>query len=53
MSEDDLDIWERVLGQNISAAGTSAKRIDIIDGITSKCPETGSRYANRVAGVPI
>ena len=53
MSEDDLDIWERLLEQNISAAGGSAKTIEIIDGITSKCPEIGPRYANLLAGVRI
>lgn len=55
MSEADLDIWERALGQNISAAaaGTSAKTIGILDVITGKCPEISPRYANCVAGVPI
>ena len=46
MSEDDLDVWERVLEQNISAADTPAKTIGVIDAITSKCPEIGPRYVN-------
>jgi hypothetical protein len=44
MSEDDdLDVWERVLEQNIS---TSAKAIDVINAITSECPEIGPRYVD-------
>ena len=54
MSEDDLDIWERVLEQNISALDASAKTIGVIDAITSKCPEIGPRYVCLlVAGVLI
>jgi hypothetical protein len=46
MSEDDLNIWERVLEQVFSAVDTSAKAVDIIDEITTKCPAIGSRYVS-------
>jgi len=51
MCEDDLDIWERALDQNLSAATKSTK--DIIDTITSKCPEIGPRYVSYVVSVRI
>jgi hypothetical protein len=51
MSEDDLDIWERALDQNLSVATKSTK--DIIDTITSKCPEIGPRYVNYAVSVRI
>lgn len=53
MSEDDLDIWERVLERNLSAVATSAEIVDIVDGITSKCPEIGPRYASGVVSILI
>jgi hypothetical protein len=53
MSEDDLDIWERALDQNLSAATKSTKAVDIIDTITSKCPEIGPRYVNYLVSVRI
>jgi hypothetical protein len=51
MSEDDLDIWDRVLEQSRSAADTSTKTIDILEGVASKCPEIGPRYASYVESV--
>ena len=53
MSEDDLNIWGRALDQNLSAATKSTKAIDIIDTITSKCPEIGPRYVKYVVSVHI
>ncbi|KAH9977578.1 hypothetical protein BJV74DRAFT_860296 [Russula compacta] len=49
MSEDDLDIWERVLECNLSAVATSAEIVDIVDGITSKCPEIGPSFSINTA----
>jgi hypothetical protein len=51
MSEDDLDIWERALDQNLSAVTKPTK--DIIDTVTSKCPEIGPRYITYVVSVRI
>jgi hypothetical protein len=53
MSEDDLNIWERVLERVLSAVDTSAKTVDIIDDITSKCPVIGPRYVGRVVSLYI
>jgi hypothetical protein len=53
MSEDDLDIWERVLDQNLPIATKSAKAIDIVDAIIIKCPEIGPRYVGYVVSVRI
>jgi hypothetical protein len=48
MSEDDLDIWERVLERDFSVVDPSAKIVDIIDNITDKCPAIGPRYVRGV-----
>jgi hypothetical protein len=53
MSEDDLDIWERMLDQGLSTATKSAEAIDIMEAITSKCPEIGPRYVNYGVSVRI
>lgn len=44
MSEDDLDIWERVLKRDFSVVDPSVNIVDIIDNITDKCPAIGPRY---------
>jgi hypothetical protein len=53
MSIDDLDIWERVLERYFSAVDTSAKKADIVDDITSKCPVIGPRYVSGVVSLLI
>lgn len=53
LSEDDLNIWERVLGQVVLALDTSAKTVDVVDDITSKCPAIGPRYVSRVVTLHI
>jgi hypothetical protein len=53
MSEDDLDIWERAVERHFSAMDTSAKAVDIVDEITSKCPTIGPRYVSSVISLLI
>jgi hypothetical protein len=53
MSEDDLDIWERVFERSFSAATTSIKPVNIIDDLAGKCSTGGPRYASRVFFVSI
>jgi hypothetical protein len=53
MSEDDLDIWERVFERKFSTATTTIKTTDVIDDLASKCPTVGPRYASRVVFVSI
>ena len=43
LSGDDLDIWGQVLERYFSAVDISAKKVDLVDDITSKCPVIGPR----------
>ena len=45
MSEDDLDIWERLFEQGLVSGKTSTGPGDVIDDIASRCPVIGPRYA--------
>ena len=53
MSEDDLDIWERLLERHFSVMDASPKTANIIDDITSKCPVIGPRYVSVVISLLI
>ena len=53
LSGDDLDIWERVLERYFSAVDASAKKVDIVDDITSKCPVIGRRLVCDVVSLRI
>ncbi|KAH8994356.1 hypothetical protein EDB86DRAFT_3078209 [Lactarius hatsudake] len=44
MSEDDLDIWERLLEQGLSSGKTSDGSGDIVDDIASKFPIIGPSF---------
>lgn len=44
MSEDDLDIWERLFEQGLLSVKTSIEHGDVVDDIASRCPSIGPRY---------